>query len=84
MQALKTALLFQESGEIDQYAAGLPGPDALWTSAERGAFFLQQSNILEQHHIDPQVGGLAILLVRHHGLMGGFIREKNPSRPWNG
>ena len=78
LQALKTALLFQESGEIDQYAAGLPGPDALWTSAERGAFFLQQSNILEQHHSDPQVGGLAILLVRHHGLMGRLHQGEEP------
>ena len=78
LRALMAALLFQEIGRIDACAVALPAPDTLLTSAERGALILDQPALLEQYHVDLQMKGFAILLVRHHGLIGRLLQGEEP------
>ena len=78
LRALMAALLFQEIGRIDACAVALPAPDTLLTSAERGALILDQTDLLEQYHVDLQMKGFAILLVRHHGLIGRLLQGEEP------
>ena len=77
-QALTFALLYQEIGKIEKYVGALPEIDGYRSHAEAGALILERSEVLKKHDLSPQVEQLAILLVRHHGLIGHVIQGEDP------
>jgi hypothetical protein len=77
--ALMVALLFQEIGKIEASSTGLFESDVFRTPAERGAFVLERTDILDRYNLDPQMKDLVILLVRHHGLIGRVLLGEEPA-----
>lgn len=76
LQALTFALLFQEIGKLEKFSG--PDPGNYWTHGPKGAEILRKFGVLKKFHLDPQVEDLAILLVRHHGLIGHVILGDEP------
>ncbi|NLI82166.1 MAG: hypothetical protein GX443_10850 [Deltaproteobacteria bacterium] len=77
-QALTLALLFQEIGKTEYFAALIPPKETRWTHAERGAMILERSDLLDKYRLDPQVKQMVAFLVRHHGVVGRVITGKEP------
>ncbi len=76
LQALTFALLFQEIGKLEKFSG--PDPGNYWTHGPKGAEILRKFGVLKKYRLEQQAEDMAILLVRHHGLIGHVILGDEP------